>query len=376
MTIKDGVIYESESINLDFSPLDIQLSFDGNTISIKNGMTSDDINNHFNNIDNKNIYSFYSLYHGSDNQGYILEYLQNFIKLNDLHVLSSNGGFQLRRIFFNYVSHYERDHNYKPLNIVKMLLMAGLDPSISFPRGYDALPFNLFKSVIETGDYEFIKYMLKLGVQIPDGSLIICLKGNRYDIADLLLKNGANINEYGNISDRIIMPGDLYPEPEMGGLLHYAIKKENMTLVKYLLEKNVSINIDFIVNSQGDTINRKENFNSTGYAVLIGNTEILKILLENGADEPKGSKTISTWNNYVISQELDKSRGFLSNEDNRNLKEQNIMVYSKNGKYYKHTVSKGLYTLAKEAQRLDILEYLDGIDFTPHSINMIEEIKF
>ena len=132
------------------------------------------------------------------------------------------------------------------------------------------------KNVIEKGSIKLFKILVENGKRNTKVDYENCHMLNwavfydRLDVVKYLIeKENHNINEYCNNSY------SFPPKPTDGSPLYNAVLKENIKVVKYLIEKGADVNTDS---------NGIDGETATFAAVKLNNFKILKILVEAGAN--------------------------------------------------------------------------------------------
>lgn len=182
------------------------------------------------------------------------------------------------------------------------------------PKNWDILIY-----LIEKNDLDLIKYLISNGTQLTNiptkfikNRFIVSINKGYLEIADYLLKNGADIN----VNDVL-----------NGTCLHSFIDCNNINAIKYLIDKGACL----------DIIDQYWNITPLVHAINRNNLKILKYLIANGADINKhkrdngitllnhaiglGNLTITK---YLISIGLDLN-------ENTNDNKSNLHIASENG---------------------------------------------
>ena len=154
-------------------------------------------------------------------------------------------------------------------SIFKLVLL--LSFSILFAKPADSIvnvdvEKDSITKMILRGDVNKIDFYIKHGFDINKKinkenlkPILVAVVSNHIEIVELLLKNGANVNDSHNSGMTTLM---------------YAIKLKNARIVKLLVDNKVNINQVTVKNGVTPLI----------YAVKLGEEEIIDILLKNKAD--------------------------------------------------------------------------------------------
>jgi len=220
-------------------------------------------------------------------------------------------------------------YNEQRFQIIKMLLEAGADPNIQSNVKESPLYILLFcelkTSVLRKIIELFLKHKVDLAQYNTDGEftvLTIVCQNDKYELAELFLKNGAKANQLITNKKRTVLI--LAPTLRIAKLLirygaeinacdddkvtalHTAVYNKRIDLVRLLLEQGTNPNFAMfngctalhiacegncsaivrLLISYGADINVQANDGTTPLfmAAQEGNNEIIKFLLENGAD--------------------------------------------------------------------------------------------
>jgi ankyrin repeat protein len=173
------------------------------------------------------------------------------------------------------------------LTSVKYLVEKGTDVNMKDKDGITPLFF-----AASSGNLEVVKYLVEKGANVNaidnNGTTPIyySVSGGNVDIIKYLVEKGANINSKGRES-----PGYLYSGKDET-LLFNAIRKCKLEIIKYLIEKGADVHIKDkkgrtpldVANS--DTVKNfiREAKTSLFYAARNGNLEVVKNIVENGAN--------------------------------------------------------------------------------------------
>lgn len=126
--------------------------------------------------------------------------------------------------------------------------------------------FDRLRDAVVKGDVEFIKKMITVGAgsyfKINKGEffLFTALLSEKYDIAELLIQNGVDMNKPNNFGEQIVF--DL-------------IRKNQINQLKFLLKHGLNLNI---------CSECQDRIVPLGLAAYIGKMDIVKLFVENGAD--------------------------------------------------------------------------------------------
>jgi ankyrin repeat protein len=126
---------------------------------------------------------------------------------------------------------------------------------------------NKWLELLKNNDYLGVKKYIKSGADLQESneageSVLACAlrAGCDHDLLMLLIENGADIFDF---------------DDEGVSIFDMAITYDNREMVYYLLEQGVDVN----------QTNRKSGFTALMAAACYGRVEIVKLLLEKGADQ-------------------------------------------------------------------------------------------
>jgi ankyrin repeat protein len=188
------------------------------------------------------------------------------------------------------------------VDLFKVLLDAGVDPNVPEEveyAGNTPLIVAIWKLSLKPSTQKMIEVLIKAGADVNkpnlsgDTPLILAAEQEGYGpIVQLLIDAGADLNKTDNmgnaplmaatsagrqdIAQRLLKAGaNVNEEGKYGGALHQAVENNHEKLVKLLLEAGADVNK--VGNGQ----------TPLHIAALKGNSEILKLLLDAGADVSK-----------------------------------------------------------------------------------------
>lgn len=167
------------------------------------------------------------------------------------------------------------------LEIVHILLSAGADASCDnsilfavrakrpglittlLTAGANIRHNRIIDAAVTTGDCKFVRFLLAQGAQPGPQSFPHAAESGSYEMCDLLIAAGADLNAAGGNSE--------------GTALEFATLKGNMDLLKYLLRKGADVNSQYAL----------------VYAVQFGNMAIVQLLIDLGADVNRSSSDLN-----------------------------------------------------------------------------------
>lgn len=154
----------------------------------------------------------------------------------------------------------------KDLPWAKFCIERGADPSLHTVD-------DSIKAIAAAADYsvgEIADLLLKHGAQLDgSGTIILVAEAGELDMVKFLLEHGANINEMG-LKDY----GDDRVMQEMGSTLHKAVTDSHTDVVKFLLDRGADIELQDV----------------SGWTLLMqakekGDESFIELLKEHGAKE-------------------------------------------------------------------------------------------
>lgn len=327
------------------------------------------------------IDNLYDLYTKSNDQAFYINYLNKLFKSNSKYSIKrllDSDRFGLRYIiesFFSegYSTSPGRDRE-KQLNIINLCLDADIDTTIQAGAAPGRYPYSLGDVIIVTGDNKLIKKFYSIVGKMPSDAVLKAAQIGRLDLIDLLIELGANIDGSGQIDLNNNLYGAIGYNNKEVSLIEYSIINNNKEALLKAIEYGADLKSEYKseLNIAGDYI--IEQYNLSGLAVKYKNKEILKILLDNGAEMPKGYREYQNPLYRAIKNNSDLD--YLALYYNYNLEDSELIkIYTKNNIIYTQKEKLSPLKLAVKLQREDFIEFHDGQGKVFDDSITVEEFK-
>lgn len=197
--------------------------------------------------------------------------------------------------------------------LVKLLVDYGANPYIGKQSGALELCISAILNDSEKARNLLLYYGINVDSLLDENSeeeitpIMIAAKINNYDVAKVLIENGADLNRKRDISYEIDTSESEIEKAEdtTRSILAYAIENDNLELAKLLIENGAKLDIDYngknllmlaaksnsiecmkLLMSKGIKVNQKDKKGKTAifYAIESDSLDVFKLLMENKAD--------------------------------------------------------------------------------------------
>lgn len=278
--------------------------------------------------------------------------------------------------------------------IVKLLVDKGANPYTGKQSGALKLCISAILNDSERAKNLLLYYGINVDSLLEENyeeditPIMIAAKSNNYDVAKVLIENGADLNRKRDISYDIDTSESDIEEAEdtTRSILAYAIENNNLELAKLLIDNGAKLDIDYngknllmlaaksnsiecmkLLISKGIKVNQKDKKGKTAifYAIESNSLDAFKLLMENKADLGIVLKSGETAAKYAVMKDsysilyyliLTKEKIKLSSDD----------IFTA----VKLNSSKVLSLLVAEGIDFNTFEYdmLNGSKYTPFTL--------